>query len=282
MAGGPGQAAVNVDASPTGGSLTLRAGAGGLHTRGFGGGATGGPGGTLALAGGVGGEGTDSSATTNAGGLGGPITLTGGVGGAASGSNAGGTFNSGAGGTLTFVGGAGGAASGASGTQNGGAGGNLVLGSGAGGVGTDTTGAAGTIQFKIAATESARFDISSNFGIGTGSTVSARLHAISTTEQLRIGYDASNYYSTTVSSAGAITLDAVGASALFTFSDVVKAAGYQSSDGSAGGTGAACTEFKNGLCTAASAPGQSPLELITELRKEIAALRSELYKGSRQ
>lgn len=60
-----------------------------------------------------------------------------------------------------------------------------------------------------------------NVGIGTGSTVSAKLHVISTTEQVRIGYDASNYYKTTVSSAGAVTIDAVGASAGFTFNDPI-------------------------------------------------------------
>jgi hypothetical protein len=59
-----------------------------------------------------------------------------------------------------------------------------------------------------------------NVGIGTTSP-SARLHAISTTEQLRLGYDSSNYLSTTVSSAGAVTFDAVGASSGFTFSDAI-------------------------------------------------------------
>ena len=59
-------------------------------------------------------------------------------------------------------------------------------------------------------------------GIGTTSP-SAKLHTIATTEQLRVGYDASNYASTTVSSAGAVTFDAVGASAGFAFSDPVVA-----------------------------------------------------------
>lgn len=63
-------------------------------------------------------------------------------------------------------------------------------------------------------------DYLGNVGIGTTSP-SARVHAISTTEQLRLGYDASNYYSTTVSSAGAVTFDSVGASSSFTFSDVI-------------------------------------------------------------
>lgn len=70
-----------------------------------------------------------------------------------------------------------------------------------------------------------RITSSGNVGIGTGSTVSAKTHIIGTTEQLRVGYDVSNYYSTTVSSTGAITLDAVGSGAEFNFSDKVKIAG---------------------------------------------------------
>lgn len=60
-----------------------------------------------------------------------------------------------------------------------------------------------------------------NFGIGTGSTVSAKVHVIKTTEQLRLGYDASNYYSTTVGSTGGVTWDAVGTGAGFTFADKI-------------------------------------------------------------
>jgi hypothetical protein len=64
-------------------------------------------------------------------------------------------------------------------------------------------------------------DASGNVGIGSHSTISARLHPISTTEQLRLGYDASNYVSTTVGSAGGVTYDAVGSGAAFTFNDGV-------------------------------------------------------------
>lgn len=64
-----------------------------------------------------------------------------------------------------------------------------------------------------------------NLGIGTGATVSARVHAISTTEQLRVGYDASNYYSTTVSSIGGVTFNAVGSGAVFNFSDPIRVSG---------------------------------------------------------
>lgn len=59
-------------------------------------------------------------------------------------------------------------------------------------------------------------------GIGVASPA-ARWHVIKTTEQLRVGYDTSNYYSTTVGSTGAVTLSAVGASAGFTFSSPVTA-----------------------------------------------------------
>lgn len=55
-------------------------------------------------------------------------------------------------------------------------------------------------------------------GIGTTSA-SAKLHIISTTEQLRLGYDVSNYFSTTVGSTGGVTFDAVGSGAGFTFAD---------------------------------------------------------------
>ncbi len=60
----------------------------------------------------------------------------------------------------------------------------------------------------------------SRVGINVGSnTPAATLHILNTTEQQRLGYDLSNYFSTTVSSAGAVTFDAVGSSAGFNFSD---------------------------------------------------------------
>lgn len=61
-------------------------------------------------------------------------------------------------------------------------------------------------------------DGTGNIGMGTASP-SALLHLIKTTEQLRVGYDTSNYYSTTVGSTGGVTFDAVGSGARFTFSD---------------------------------------------------------------
>jgi hypothetical protein len=59
--------------------------------------------------------------------------------------------------------------------------------------------------------------------IGNSSQVTAYITgavwATKTTEQLRVRYDASNYWTATTSSAGAVTLDAVGASAGFALSD---------------------------------------------------------------
>lgn len=54
------------------------------------------------------------------------------------------------------------------------------------------------------------------FGIGT--TPSTKLHVLATTEQLRLGYDASNYVSATVSSTGSLTLALTGTTPTFTFS----------------------------------------------------------------
>ncbi len=62
--------------------------------------------------------------------------------------------------------------------------------------------------FKIGGNEIARIN-STGIGIGT-TTPGAKLHALSTTEQLRLGYDASNYNSFTVGSTGSLTVAAVG------------------------------------------------------------------------
>ena len=98
------------------------------------------------------------------------------------------------------------------------------------------------MAFKTNDTEAMTISTSQNLGIGTGATVSARLHTISTTEQLRLGYDASNYYSTTVGSTGIATFNAVGSGSSFEFSDrvaVPKLKGNSSTPSIAVGTGAA-------------------------------------------
>ncbi len=55
---------------------------------------------------------------------------------------------------------------------------------------------------------------------------SSKLLVLSTTEQQRTAYDVSNYYTTTVSSTGSPTFDAVGTTPTFTFSDPVLFDGY--------------------------------------------------------
>lgn len=77
------------------------------------------------------------------------------------------------------------------------------------------------INVATAGVERLRIDASGNSGFGTGALVSARVHSTSTTEQLRLSYDTSNYCSTTVSSTGVVTLDAVGTGASFIFSDAI-------------------------------------------------------------
>lgn len=57
------------------------------------------------------------------------------------------------------------------------------------------------------------------FGINVQPTVA--LHALSTSEQMRIAYDASNYWKATTSSTGITTFDAVGSGSSFVFSDAV-------------------------------------------------------------
>jgi len=62
---------------------------------------------------------------------------------------------------------------------------------------------------------------SSRVGVGI-SVPLAKLHTVATTEQLRLGFDASNYFSTTVASTSAVTFDAVGSGSAFLFSDQIR------------------------------------------------------------
>jgi len=49
-----------------------------------------------------------------------------------------------------------------------------------------------------------------DLGVGTGATASARIHALKTTEQRRLSYDATNFASCTVTSAGNLTINSAG------------------------------------------------------------------------
>lgn len=75
-----------------------------------------------------------------------------------------------------------------------------------------------------------------NMGLGASSP-SAKLHVIKTSEQLRVGYDTSNYYSTTVGSTGIVTFNAVGSGSSFSFSDSVSTSGTLAQAGAASNTG---------------------------------------------
>jgi len=73
---------------------------------------------------------------------------------------------------------------------------------------------------------SAQITTDGNLGVGLGTTTpSAKLHTQATTEQLRVAYNSSNYYKTTVASNGSTTFDAIGTSPTFTFGDPVNVVG---------------------------------------------------------
>ncbi len=67
---------------------------------------------------------------------------------------------------------------------------------------------------------SAYDEVNNRLGIGIDTPL-ASFHVQSTTEQSRLGYDASNYFKTTVGSGGMVGFDAVGASAIFQFNNKV-------------------------------------------------------------
>ncbi len=62
--------------------------------------------------------------------------------------------------------------------------------------------------------------LNGNVGIGT-TTPGAKLHILQTTEQLRLGYNSSNYFSTTINSTGSATLALTGTTPAFTFSNPI-------------------------------------------------------------
>jgi hypothetical protein len=89
----------------------------------------------------------------------------------------------------------------------------------------DAAKSGGSMIFRTnGSTEAYRATNTGTFGIGE-TAPAAKLHVKSTTEQLRIGYDASNYLSTTVDSTGNVAFNAVGGGQSFTFQDNILATG---------------------------------------------------------
>jgi hypothetical protein len=77
------------------------------------------------------------------------------------------------------------------------------------------------LRFNIGGVVQGRWDTTGLY-IGGSNAASAKLHVVRTSEQLRVGYNASNYYTTTVGSTGTVTLDAVGSGANFVFLDNIE------------------------------------------------------------
>lgn len=77
-------------------------------------------------------------------------------------------------------------------------------------------------RFDNNGTEKSFFSKDGYLGIGLGAAnAAAAIHAIRTSDVLRVGYDASNYMKADVSSTGVVTFDAVGSGVKFLFSDKV-------------------------------------------------------------
>jgi hypothetical protein len=100
-------------------------------------------------------------------------------------------------------------------------------------------------------------DSNGRFGIGT-STPSVRTHILDTSEQLRVGWNASNYFSTSVGSTGITTFDAVGSGAKFVFSDNIESPQLTTGIVKANGSGGLLLESNNGTdCLLLGAGGGS-------------------------
>ena len=81
-----------------------------------------------------------------------------------------------------------------------------------------TTSSGGAITYDAVGTGTVYQSFLDKVGIGSG-TPTAQLHVFATTEQLRLQYDGSNYFSTTVSSSGQVTWDSIGSNPKFVISD---------------------------------------------------------------
>jgi hypothetical protein len=98
----------------------------------------------------------------------------------------------------------------------------------------NTTNDSEKIQFGNATTNPDYTFLGSG-SLGVGTTASAKIHALSTTEQLRLGYDATSYLSVTGDATGRITFDAVdseaGSDTGFLFQDPIYQPVYGTDDG---------------------------------------------------
>lgn len=117
-------------------------------------------------------------------------------------------------------------------------------------------GAADDNNVNYIADEKMRLAMDGNLGIGTGGTVSAKLHVQSTsTDVFRLSYDGSNYMTATVSSSGLVNLNAFGSSAAFYFNDHIYM--LDGKDFSFGGTTG--TKIGQGTSEKLSFWGQTPI-----------------------
>jgi hypothetical protein len=111
-----------------------------------------------------------------------------------------------------------------------------------------------SLGFSTAATERLRITSTGNVGIGT-TTPASKLGIIGTTEQLRVGYNASNYYTTTVGTTGGVTFNAVGSGSSFSFSDYLRVTGQVQVDAIYDYAGNTRIDTANGLLYASSGQG---------------------------
>lgn len=110
--------------------------------------------------------------------------------------------------------------------------------------------------------------ISDNLGVGTV-TPSAGLHILKTTEQLRLGYDASNYLSITTDATGSTTLALTGTSPEFTFSNNLNVTGTLKSSTLLGGATNLTTDVSGNII-------RDPSDI--KLKKNIETLSGSLEK----
>jgi hypothetical protein len=207
--------------SGTGAGVFTTAGAGGNATTAGAQNNTAGAGGGASFTAGSGGNASNGSVTNTAG-RGGDFGFTAGNAGTATGTGAAGN----SGGVLTFTGG------------NGSVNGNGGIISFLGGAGAGS-GVAGDVLLNISSGGTQR----GKTGVNVSASLTAQLNVESTTEQLRLRYNNTNYYSVTVGSTGGVTFDAAGSGAGFTFSDsVALGSNNLTMTGSLGTTGARLTK----------------------------------------